>query len=180
MTANDRDCPPDGISPRQSLAIAALVAGESHERAAEAAHVTPRTLRRWLSSEDFKAALRTALGAALDDALVRLKASTSPAIDVLLDVARNAESEHARMQAAGKLLEANMRLLQDASRGFENGPIPTFIYSRNERAPTFYLGVEPKRRGMPAPISAETRAEVERLLLGNDNDERTDDEQEES
>ncbi len=167
LTANVRDCPPDGLTTRQHLAIAALASGETHAGAAEAARVSPRTLRRWLAREDFQQALRRAVEGVLDDALVMLKVSTPRAITALLDVAENGKSDAARASAAGKLLDDNLRLWGDAVRGLPAGPVPTFIYEPNGRAgPQIVLGVTPKR--YVPPISQEARDEVDRLLFGGD------------
>ena len=157
------------LTTKQTRAVEALLRCRTHEDAARAAGISPRTLRRWLAEDDFQDALHDAVRESLADAVLKLKSSAVTAIDALVDVAQDAESEHARVQAAGRLLDANMRLLQDAARGIPNGPVPTFVYNPDERdaAPTIHIGVEPKPY-----IAPETYAEVERLLLGgNDDDE---------
>ena len=142
------------LTPKQTRAVKALLRCSTHEDAARAAGISPRTLRRWLQDEAFQDALH--------DAVV--------AVDSLVDVARYAESEHARVQAAGRLLDANMRLLQDAARGIPNGPVPTFVWNPDERdaAPRIVLGVEPRR--YEPTIPPERYREVEELLLGENDD----------
>ena len=160
------------LTPKQTRAVEALLRCRTHEDAAKAAGISPRTLRRWLAEDDFQDALHDAVRESLSDAVLMLKSSAVTAIGALVDVAQDAESEHARVQAAGRLLDANMRLLQDAARGIASGPTPTFIYDPDERdaAPTIVLGVEPRR--YEPTIPPERYREVEELLLGeNDDDE---------
>lgn len=160
------------LTPKQTRAVEALLRCRTREDAARDAGISPRTLRRWLQDESFQDALHDAVRESLADAVLRLKSSALVAVDSLVDVARYAESEHARVQAAGRLLDANMRLLQDAARGIPNGPVPTFVWNPGERhaAPRIVLGVEPRR--YEPTISPETYREVEEFLLGgNDDDE---------
>ena len=156
------------LTPKQTRAVKALLRCSTHEDAARAAGISPRTLRRWLQDEAFQDALHDAVRESLADAVLKLKSSAGTAIGALVEIAEDAESEHARVQAAGRLLDANLKLLGDAARGISSGPVPTFIYDPDERdaAPTIVLGVEPKPY-----IAPETYAEVERLLLGDDDDE---------
>lgn len=160
------------LTPKQVRAAQALLRCRTHEDAARAAGISPRTLRRWLAQDDFQEAVHDAVRESLADAVLRLKSSAGTAIDALVDIAQDAESEHARVQAAGRLLDANLKLLQDAARGIPNGPVPTFVYNPDERdrGPTIYVGVEPKR--YEPTIPPERYREVEELLLGeNDDDE---------
>lgn len=48
------------LSPRQSLALNALISGKSIEQVAAIAQVTPRTVRRWQASAEFRASLEQA------------------------------------------------------------------------------------------------------------------------
>jgi predicted NBD/HSP70 family sugar kinase len=50
----------ENITPRQSLALAALLSGGTIEAAAAAAKVSPRTVYSWMQSADFRAALDAA------------------------------------------------------------------------------------------------------------------------
>ena len=156
------------LTPKQARALQALTRCRTREDAARAAGVSPRTLRRWMAQDDFKDAVHDVVRESLSDAVLRLKSSAAVAVDALASIAADAESEHARVQAAGRLLDANMRLLQDAARGIPNGPVPTFVYDPDERdtGPQIYIGVEPRR--YEPTIQPEVYAEVERLLMSEE------------
>ncbi|NUQ86493.1 MAG: hypothetical protein HUU11_17455 [Anaerolineales bacterium] len=47
----------DNVTPRQQIAITALLTGSNLEQAAQAANVSPRTLYRWMRDDAFAKAL---------------------------------------------------------------------------------------------------------------------------
>lgn len=76
------------MNSKQALAIGALLQGASRGKAAEAAGVSERTLRRWSGDPEFIAALRAAEASAFDDLAHRLTAGASGALAVLAELAR--------------------------------------------------------------------------------------------
>jgi hypothetical protein len=73
---------PASLTPKQSRAVAAIVASPSLVEAARRTGVSARTLHRWLGAAEFSAALRDAGRQASDVALQRLKASALDAVAV--------------------------------------------------------------------------------------------------
>lgn len=108
MTAVDRA----EIPPRQRIAVSVLLATGSTQRAAEAARVTERTLRRWRHTEGFRAATRSAARDAASEAASMLLGVQEQAVEALR---RNLTSpSHAvQVRAARALLELGQRVADD-------------------------------------------------------------------
>jgi hypothetical protein len=68
------------LSPKQALALAALVTGKSVKQAAAAAHVQPKAVWTWRQQPEFVAELRRLQQEAFDDALVDLRRATGRAV----------------------------------------------------------------------------------------------------
>lgn len=92
------------LSPAQGLAVRALVVSGSVVEAAKVARVTERTVRRWLTSEDFRAAYRAAARDAASEATSALLAAQHDAVRTLVEALRD-ESPPVRVRAARVLLE---------------------------------------------------------------------------
>lgn len=93
------------LTPKQLLAVAAVLEHGSAAKAADAAGVSLRTLTRWQSSPVFRLAARDAAAQALDSTVRRLGAATSRALDTLLAALQSQESESLRVRAAGLILD---------------------------------------------------------------------------
>jgi len=117
------------LTRKREAAIAALLASDTVNAAAQAAGVNPKTLHRWLRLDaDFRTAYDEARRLILDQALGRLQASSGEALVTLLAVCRDQEaSPAARVAAARSILdlalkvrseedfEARLRALEDAA-----------------------------------------------------------------
>src|SRR5260370_6978023 len=71
---------------KQEEAIAALLSHRSIDDAAQAIHIAPRTLLRWLQLVEFNAAYRKARRAAVSHSVARLQQATCAAASTLLKV----------------------------------------------------------------------------------------------
>src|SRR6266849_5924152 len=71
---------------KQEEAIAALLSHRSIDDAAQAIHIAPRTLLRWLQLTEFNAAYRKARRAAVSQSVARLQQATGAAVSTLLKV----------------------------------------------------------------------------------------------
>ena len=71
---------------KQEEAIAALLSHRSIDDAAQAIHVAPRTLLRWLQLPEFGAAYRKARRAAVSQSAARLQQATGAAVSTLLKI----------------------------------------------------------------------------------------------
>lgn len=133
-------------------ALAALIANPTHEGAAKAAGISARTLRRYLQDDEFREEYGKRCAALVTEASSRLMRSTGVAIDALLRVAGDEDApQNAQVSAGRALLDFNLRYsesrsMQAAARASD---VPVFYYLPGSR---------------DAPISAETYAEVERIL----------------
>lgn len=76
----------ENMSGKQAKAINALITTPGVPAAARAAGVSERTLYRWLSSPEFRAALLQAEGEAIDTAARRLLSLSETALDTLANV----------------------------------------------------------------------------------------------
>jgi hypothetical protein len=65
---------------KQEEAIAALLSHRSIDEAAQAIHIAPKTLLRWLQLTEFHAAYRKARRAAVSQSVARLQQATSAAV----------------------------------------------------------------------------------------------------
>lgn len=81
------------LTPAQQRAITALLSERDVTSAAISAHVSRRTLVRWMSEPSFKAALSRAEGDAIDTATRRLVGFQDAAIDKLGELFQNGSGE---------------------------------------------------------------------------------------
>lgn len=96
---------------RKEKALAALLSCNTQEAAAEAAGISPRTLRNYLREPEFMERYRKANGQLVQAATLQIQRSLAPAINALREIAENPEaSMGARVQAARGLLEYGIRL----------------------------------------------------------------------
>jgi hypothetical protein len=71
---------------KQEEAIIALLSHRSIEDAAQAIHVAPRTLLRWMGEQEFDAAYRKAKRASFRQSVARLQQASTAAVSTLLKV----------------------------------------------------------------------------------------------
>jgi len=100
-----------GLTVRQQKAISTLLSSKTIEQAAKQAGVSRKTLYTWLRAPDFKAALSEATGEVLENAVRRLTALTSKAIDTLESVIDNPKTNTAsRIRAATAILDTVLKI----------------------------------------------------------------------
>lgn len=92
------------LTPRRKKAIVSLLSCKNVPAAAIAAKIGERTLYRWMAEPEFKAALMSAEGDAIDQAARRLIIGQDQALDTLEDLMENANSERVRREAANDWL----------------------------------------------------------------------------
>jgi hypothetical protein len=93
------------LTRNQIKAISALLSTQTIAEAAKLTRVGERTLHRWLTQEDFRAALFAAAGESISGAVRRLVAGRDAALDTIYDLMQNAESENVRRLAARDWLD---------------------------------------------------------------------------
>lgn len=98
------------LTPKQQRALRALLTCKNVAEAAAAASVGERTLHRWRSEPEFRAALSLAEGELLDAATRRLLALHERAIDALEALIDGAQTDSVRLQAARVAIEASLKL----------------------------------------------------------------------
>lgn len=101
------------LTPRQVLAVEALLAGTTIRQAAAVARVNERTLRRWLGQPVMYSAIRDGSRELLDNTGRRLSAVMANAPGVVNEIMRDQTAPAAvRLQAARIALDAGSRLLE--------------------------------------------------------------------
>ena len=108
---------PDDLSPRQSLAIPAVVASPSLAAAARAAHVSRSTLRRWMRDRRFRTELERVRQEAVELAYTELQALALESVATLAGVLKDPDAR-VRTTAARAILQ-HLRQL-DADRNIKN------------------------------------------------------------
>lgn len=99
------------LSSRQRKAIAALLSTRNVSEAAQASHVGERTLYRWLTLPDFRAAVTEAEGEAIDAAARRLIGLQDDAITTLQAVLDDSQAGAAvKLRAAQAVLDYLLKL----------------------------------------------------------------------
>lgn len=104
-TAAADDGPVTPAEGRFHEAVLALVSERTIKAAAKRVGIHERTMRKWLERKDFADAVRVARRRQLAQAATELSASAPTFIATLVDVAKNGESEAARVAASRAGLE---------------------------------------------------------------------------
>ena len=108
MTESDRI-----LTAAQERALSALLSERTIQGASEASGVPYRTITRWMQQEPFSQAYRARLDALVNDAASSLKKSLTGAVEVLREIAENAEAPpNARISAARTLLDSGLRYIE--------------------------------------------------------------------
>ena len=98
------------LSVKQQAALDSLIADGDQVKAARAAGVNARTIRRWLLEPAFAAALQTSQDATLDQVTADLVTAAGGAVALLASTVGNTDAALGlRLQAARTLLDAALR-----------------------------------------------------------------------
>ena len=98
------------LTATQERALTALLSERTIQAASEASKIPYRTLTRWMQQEAFSREYRARLDALVNDAASSLKKSLTGAVEVLREIAENAEAPpNARISAAKTLLDSGLR-----------------------------------------------------------------------
>lgn len=98
------------LSPKQQLAIDVLLASGDRARAAQAAGVNERTLRKWMHEPAFLSALQTSQDATLDRVTADLVQAAGGAVALLVAFVYDEEvAPSLRLQASRALLDTTLR-----------------------------------------------------------------------
>lgn len=101
------------MSPQKERAIAALLTHATKKQAAQAAGVSPRTLRKYFEDPAFQRAYKEAFGGVVEDATRQAQQAIAPALATLREIVEdNEENAQARIQAARSTLEYALRLTE--------------------------------------------------------------------
>lgn len=101
---------PGALSPKQELALRAVVAHPTLKEAALAAGVSDATLWRYMQEETFARRLREARREAVSHAVLQLQGAASDAVKTLQDIMKDASAgASARITAARIILEQTLR-----------------------------------------------------------------------
>jgi hypothetical protein len=104
------------LTPRQEIAITALVAGKTNGQAAKAAHVDAKTLFRWRTEDRaFMAGLRSARDEAFTEALASLRRVTTAAVATCETLMRAPNEPTVRLAAARVVLAVALRSNEQVS-----------------------------------------------------------------
>lgn len=109
MTEEKHNNSEHGITTKQQKALAALLSERTLGAAAKSAGVGERTLYTWLNEPNFKAALRDAEKAILDDVTRRLSAGQRLALDTLEKLVTSARHESTKLRASVAWLEMSLK-----------------------------------------------------------------------
>ena len=101
---------PDILTAKQTRAVELLMQGETVTGAAEALHLSRRTVQRWLTEDNFAEALELAQGAAMSSAARRLAGKLDRAAELVCNLAERAEDEPVRLKAALSIVDMYSRL----------------------------------------------------------------------
>lgn len=104
---------PDSLSTRQRRFVAALLQSSTIRDAAKAAHVGEATAWHYLASPQVRQEINRRTDGMITQASAGLLTEMAEARATLLEVMRNGKaSDAARVSAAGKVLDAGMRLFE--------------------------------------------------------------------
>ncbi len=101
------------LTPKQNKVLAALLTSPSKAAAAQAAGISPRTLRDYLADPVFQAEYRRAFAGLVEDATRQVQQAISPALSTLREIVESGdENAQARILAARTILEYSMKLTE--------------------------------------------------------------------
>lgn len=101
------------MTARQQRALAALLTAPSKAAAAQAAGISPRTLRDYLADPEFQTEYKKAFGNMVEDACRAAQQALAPAISTLREIVEDRDEDaNARISAARAILSHGMKLIE--------------------------------------------------------------------
>lgn len=101
------------MTPAKEKALAALLKYPSQKQAAEACGLAPRTLREYMTDEEFATAYRDACRGMVESATRQAQQSLDSAISTLREICENEEAAAgSRISAARTILEFGLRMTE--------------------------------------------------------------------
>lgn len=101
------------MTPKQNKVLAALLAAPSKAAAAQAAGISPRTLRDYLADPTFRQEYQKAFAGLVEDATRQAQKSLSPALSTLREIVEDkGEDAQARISAARAILSNGLKLTE--------------------------------------------------------------------
>lgn len=98
------------MTPKMQKALLALLSEPTKEKAAAAAGITSKTLRKFLDDPEFQVEYRAAYSRLVDDAVRQAQKSLSPALTTLEEIMKDdAQNGQIRVSAARSLLEFSLK-----------------------------------------------------------------------
>lgn len=101
------------MTPKQNKVLAALLTAPSKAAAAQAAGISPRTLRDYLADPTFRQEYQKAFAGLVEDATRQAQQAISPALSTLREIVEDkGEDAQARISAARAILSNGLRLTE--------------------------------------------------------------------
>ena len=101
------------MTPKQNKVLAALLTAPSKAAAAQAAGISPRTLRDYLADPEFQAEYKRAFAGLVEDATRQAQQAIAPAMSTLREIVEDGdENAQARISAARSILEYSLKLTE--------------------------------------------------------------------
>lgn len=101
------------MTPKQNKVLAALLTAPSKAAAAQAAGISPRTLRDYLADPEFQAEYKRAFAGLVEDATRQAQRAIAPAMSTLREIVEDGdENAQARISAARSILEYSLKLTE--------------------------------------------------------------------
>lgn len=98
------------MTPKMQKALLALLSESTKERAAAAAGITSKTLRKFLDDPEFQSEYRKAFSGMVSDAVRQAQRTLSPALTTLEEIMKDdAQNGQIRVSAARSLLEFSLK-----------------------------------------------------------------------
>lgn len=101
------------MTPKQNKVLAALLTAPSKAAAAQAAGISPRTLRDYLADPTFRQEYQKAFAGLVEDATRQAQQAISPALSTLREIVEDkGEDAQARISAARAILSNGLKLTE--------------------------------------------------------------------
>lgn len=101
------------MTPKQNRVLAVLLTAPSKAAAAQAAGISPRTLRDYLADPEFQTEYKRAFAGLVEDATRQAQQAITPALSTLREIVESEdENAQARISAARTILEYSMKLTE--------------------------------------------------------------------
>lgn len=127
------DVAPGALSPRQELALQALLTHPTQKEAAAAAGVSDTALWRYMKDEEFSRRLREARHQAVGHAAARLQGGAGEAVAVLRDLMTKEDAPPAaRIAAARTVIDYSFRVIETDDLKARVNELEQFILRKQE------------------------------------------------